>query len=149
MLGQPKKLWYFAYGSNMSTEKFTGRRGIVPLASARVRLPGWVLSMEIPGVPYSDPSYGSIRPRDSSEAEKNAQPDVIGVAYQITAEQYRQVVASEGGQIAYTDIAVLGNPINPEDETKTGTEVTVRTLCSTTMVRNPPPRPSKRYMVSL
>lgn len=145
---ESETVWYLAYGSNMSTAKFTGRRGIVPMKSARVFLPNWVLTAEIPGVPYSEPSYYSIRPRKESGAEKALSPDVIGVAYLITAEQYHRVIASEGGQIAYQDIRVCGKPLDAADAENTGAEVVVQTLGSTTMVRHPTPTPSQRYMVS-
>lgn len=149
MLSKSENVWYFAYGSNMSTEKFTGGRGIKPIASAKVYIPNYTLRMEIPGVPYSEPSYGSIRERDDADTEKAIAPDVIGVAYLLTAEQYRQVIASEGGQIAYQDIAVSAKPVGEDDEVRLGaSKVTVRTLGSTTMVRRPEPAPSKRYMVS-
>jgi hypothetical protein len=135
MSSKSNNVWYFAYGSNMSTEKFTGRRGIEPMTSAKVHIPNYVLAMEIPGVPYSEPSYGSIRERDDADTEKIASPDVVGIAYLLTAEQYRQVIASEGGQIAYRDIAVTGKPVGKDDEVRLGvSEVTVRTLGSTTMV---------------
>ncbi|KAI0176000.1 hypothetical protein GGR52DRAFT_340157 [Hypoxylon sp. FL1284] len=137
-------LWYLAYGSNMSSAKFTGDRGIVPLESARVRVPGWVLTMEIPGLPYSEPSFSSIAPRSSIE-EKDVTPDIVGLAYLITQDQYRHVLASEGGGTAYRDIAICGEPLEAEDRGKTGHSVLLRTLGSA-MRRQPSPMPSKRYM---
>jgi hypothetical protein len=139
-------LWYFAYGSNMSSAKFTGRRGIIPIKSAKVTLPNWVLVAEIPGVPYSEPSFFSIRRRGESEGEDARTPDVIGVAYLITKEQYREVIASEGGQIAYEDIAVEGMFLDTVD-IGMAARVVVRTLGSTSMVRHPAPKPSLRYKV--
>lgn len=147
---QPKAstVWYLAYGSNMSSAKFTGSRGIHPLESARIRIPGWVLVMEIPGLPYSEPAFSSITPRQVSSAEKAAQPDVVGVAYLISSAQYRDVIASEGGGTAYLDIDVVGEPIGREDRDKTGDRVHLRTL-GTAMLRRPFPSPSQRYMVRL
>ena len=143
---QGKNLWYFAYGSNMSTAKFIGSRGMQPLDAARVSLPGWRLTMEIPGVPYSEPAFGSIRPANGSI--ELGLPEVIGVAYLITDSQYKKVVASEGGGIAYDDISINAKPITSEDAVRTGPQPRVRTL-GTAMSRHPPARPSKRYMVSL
>lgn len=139
-------VWYMAYGSNMSSAKFSGSRGIVPINSARVRIPGWTLVMEIPGIPYSEPSFGSIAPRQPSSTEKAQLPDVIGVAYLITLEQYKRVVASEGGGVAYTEICLVGEPVAQEDRDKTGDRVRLRTLGSSLM-RRPIPFPSQRYMV--
>lgn len=141
-----KNVWYFAYGSNMSTAKFIGGRGIHPLDVARVRLPGWILSMEIPGVPYSEPAFSSVRPAD--DALELGRPEVLGVAYLITPAQHRTVIASEGGGTAYDDISVDARPVTDEDAAKTGHALQVRTL-GTAMKRWPLARPSERYMVSI
>lgn len=146
MCDRRETLWYFAYGSNMLLSKFTGSRGIVPISSARVRIPGWKLTMEIPGLPYSEPSFGSIVSERIVDVEKSLCPDVLGVAYLITEDQYRQVVASEGGGIAYTNIRVNGEPMDDESEAITGPRVVLRTLGSA-LSRQPAPSPSKRYMV--
>ncbi|MCJ1352282.1 MAG: hypothetical protein MMC33_002266 [Icmadophila ericetorum] len=177
--GGGELLWYFAYGSNMSSAKFTGSRGIAPLATARVRVPGWVLALNIPGLPYSEPTFTSITPRTpsgsklsatlsnatvsansgSSEIESDAIipelelgpdfgleiPDIIGVAYLITASQYIKVLGSEGGGIAYEDIEVDAVPLDETDREQTGPRLKVRTL-GAAIERYPPPKPSKRYM---
>ncbi|KAF2276641.1 gliotoxin biosynthesis protein GliK [Westerdykella ornata] len=139
-------LWYVAYGSNMSAAKFTGGRGIAPIDVARVRLPRWVLSMEIPGLPYSEPAFSSISRRGTLRAEAADVPDVIGLAYLITEAQYRHVIASEGGGTAYADIAVIGEGIRPEDQEKLQNGCMLRTLTSAGMTRSPVPTPSLRYM---
>lgn len=139
-----QQLWYFAYGSNMSTAKFIGSRGIHPLDIARVWLPGWILTLEIPGLPYSEPAFTSVRPvTDTLEV---GAPSVIGVAYLITLEQHKRVIASEGGGAAYADIWVDALPVADKDATKTGQRLKVRTLGSA-ITRSPPARPSSRYMV--
>jgi len=132
----------------MSSAKFTGGRGIVPLDAIRARIPGWQLVMEIPGLPYSEPSFSSVRARDSGKVEALCDPDVIGVAYLITVEQYRAVIASEGGGIAYKDISVLGEPIFDNEKARLGSTLMVQTL-GTAMVRHPCPRPSNRYLVGI
>ncbi|KAJ4390995.1 hypothetical protein N0V93_004594 [Gnomoniopsis smithogilvyi] len=142
------KLWYVAYGSNMSTAKFTGSRGIKPICSIRVRIPGFRLAMQIPGVPYSEPSFASITPRTLAEAEKGTEPDVIGVAYLILQCQYKRVIASEGGGIAYRDIRVLCEPLCGIDRKGLGDRIEMRTL-ATAMLRKPAPLPSQRYMAIL
>ncbi|GAW14659.1 hypothetical protein ANO14919_040620 [Xylariales sp. No.14919] len=138
-------VWYFAYGSNMSSAKFTGSRGIVPLDTTRVRIPNWVLTMEIPGMPYSEPSFSSIAPRDPASLEGRADPDVVGIAYFITQDQYRHVIASEGGGTAYQDLALVGELVGRDNIDKRKTGIRVRTLGSA-MTRYPPPSPSRRYM---
>ncbi|EMD58408.1 hypothetical protein COCSADRAFT_103921 [Bipolaris sorokiniana ND90Pr] len=136
-------VWYFAYGSNMSLSKFTGSRGIHPIKVARAKLPGWTLTTEIPGTPYSEPAYTSIRPITDVDDEKTR--EVIGLAYLITAEQYVHLVASEGGGIAYADIAAPAIPATESDELITGSEFVVRTL-GTILRRVPSSSPSARYM---
>ena len=191
--GDKPDIWYLAYGSNMSRAKFTGSRGIVPKKAARVRVPGWTLAMNIPGLPYSEPTFLSVVPRadrettpprtgasdmpkpNSPELSTNkaavptspvweparmskspkkgaasalaaAPPDVLGVAYLVTAAQYVRVLASEGGGTAYEDICLAAVPVGPADRELTGSDsVDVHTLGSA-MVREPWPRPSRRYM---
>ena len=139
-------LWYLAYGSNMSVAKFTGSRGIVPLASACVRVPAWSLALNIPGLPYSEPCFSSIVPTQLP-ALPAPEPDVLGVAYLITQKQYVQVIASEGGGIAYDDIEVEAVPVGLADRELVGERVSVRTL-GAALRRTPCGRPSQRYMVS-
>ncbi|KAI0508615.1 hypothetical protein F5B22DRAFT_638650 [Xylaria bambusicola] len=148
MLSSSDTVWYFAYGSNMSSAKFTGDRGIIPLKVARVRIPGWILAMEIPGMPYSEPSFSSIAPRAYGDGEEKGFPDVVGVAYLITRAQYKHVIASEGGGTAYLNLCIAGVPVEATDEEKTGTRVKVWTLGSA-IARHPPPAPSLRYMTLL
>lgn len=139
-------VWYFAYGSNMSSQKFSEDRGIKPFKEARMRLPGWKLAFNIPGLPYSEPSFASIVPQDPSFTPEARSPEVLGVAYLITQDQYIEVLASEGGGIAYEDIQVEAVPVSLEDANLTGPQVSVRTL-GAAMERKPWPCPSKRYMV--
>ncbi|KAH9864490.1 hypothetical protein J1614_010424, partial [Plenodomus biglobosus] len=136
-------IWYFAYGSNMSSSKFTGSRGIHPIKIARAKIPGWTLTTEIPGTPYSEPAYTSIRPITGTDHPKTR--EVLGVAYLITAEQFVHLVASEGGGIAYADIAVHAVPVTKKDEEMTGGKFMVRTL-GTILRRVPGSSPSVRYM---
>lgn len=103
--------------------------------------------MEIPGTPYSEPSFSSIALREAEGLEREAVPDVEGAAYLITDEQYRQVIASEGGGIAYRDTPVLGVPIHDGDLGRVGNELSLRTFTSA-LIRRPTPSPSQRYMVS-
>lgn len=37
------RLWYFAFGANMSMKKLEGSRSITPLESKPGKLPGWAL----------------------------------------------------------------------------------------------------------
>ena len=100
--------------------------------------------MEIPGVPYSEPAFSSIRPTDDTATIRI--PEVLGVAYLITSEQYTKVIASEGGGIAYSELSFSARPLALEDEMKLGPQPIVKTL-GTALRRCPPALPSQRYMV--
>ena len=139
-------VWYFAYGSNMSTEKFSIGRGIQPIDTARVYLPEWKVEMSIPGVPYSEPAFSSLRKAVAGDDEADQIPDVIGVAYLVTPAQYSKIKASEGGGSAYADVALTAKPLTKDDMTQFGMQNEVRTLVGL-MRRNPCARPSERYMV--
>lgn len=142
--------WYLAYGSNLSSKTFEGRRGIRPLACCNVVVPSLQLSFDLPGFPYMEPCFANVRPRrhgqlpphmapendagtgpdgadspanhhrlpitgspttappiGSPQDALNTQPLALtGVAYLITAEDYRKVITSEGGGGTYEEIAV-------------------------------------------
>ncbi|KAI0856112.1 hypothetical protein F4860DRAFT_424433 [Xylaria cubensis] len=134
--------WYLAYGSNMSTEKFIKNRGIMPLQTVAVAVPLWTLTMDSAGVPYSEPSYGSISPM---KHEKDGQ-ELVGVAYELTPENYTRVLASEGGGIAYAEVEVRACMISPtKDGHLLGKDITIGVRTLVTVMRHEA-RPSSRYM---
>ncbi|KAK5636795.1 hypothetical protein RRF57_012507 [Xylaria bambusicola] len=144
-------VWYLAYGSNLSSSKFVRDRGIRPLATVLVAAPGLTLAMDTAGVPYREPSYANIRPL--SERTESKETTVLGTAYLVTPSQYLDIIKSEGGGIAYTEISVQVTPL----ETNTKLEADslhgattedlkeARTLVSL-LTRLPAPCPSQRYM---
>lgn len=91
--------------------------------------------------------HNSTTTDNSSGISHSDFPDVLGLAYLITEEQYRRVIGSEGGGIAYRDVLVDAVPVDESDREKTGTGIGVRTLVAA-IERHPEPLPSKRYMVS-
>lgn len=76
------EIWYLAYGSNLSTKKFIHDRGITPISSVSVIVPGWTLSMDSTGVPYSEPAFASILPIHTSGSEKAVQLIKNGISAQ-------------------------------------------------------------------
>ncbi|KAF9122749.1 hypothetical protein BGW39_009531 [Mortierella sp. 14UC] len=62
----PETIWYLAYGSNMSPKVLTESRKIHPLETKRVRVPGYWLSMDLGGIPFSEPCFASILKMDRS-----------------------------------------------------------------------------------
>lgn len=87
MSGDPDRLWYFAYGSNMSRAIFRERRRMEPLA-ARV---GWLadhrLCFNIPIGP-GERGVANVEPAPGDR--------VCGVAYLLTAESCQRLDRSEG-----------------------------------------------------
>jgi len=107
LLKQPDRVWYFAYGSNMSSEVFRGHRSIDPLAAISVVIPGWTLTFDIYGIPYKEPGYSSI----AKQLTPSQGPYVQGTAYLVTREQYISIISSEGGGIAYAEQEVVAYPV--------------------------------------
>ncbi|KAH8197405.1 hypothetical protein TruAng_008428 [Truncatella angustata] len=137
--------WYLAYGSNLSAAKFIHDRGIVPLDTATVTVPGWILTLDSAGFPYSEPAFGSITPIQETRKEKAVQ--LIGTAYQLTPEMYAKVLASEGGGIAYAEVEVRAELVTQDAaEYAQGEATTFPTRSLVTLLRNEA-RPSSRYMV--
>lgn len=137
-------IWYLAYGSNLSTKKFIHDRGITPISSVSVTVPGWTLSMDSAGVPYSEPAFASILPIHSSGSEKAV--ELIGMAYQLNPEMYKKVLASEGGGIAYAEVEVWAEVLKDDvgNAQSLLSRLPVRSLVT---VLQRKARPSVRYMV--
>jgi hypothetical protein len=80
--------WYFAYGSNMQTATFCGRRGIAFRRAAAARAPGWRLVLDKPPLLPIGESYANIVPDPHGE--------VLGVAYEVTIDALESIDLSEG-----------------------------------------------------
>jgi hypothetical protein len=94
-----KNLWYFSYGSNMSEEVFAKRRQIKSQESKCVKIPNYVLSYALDGLPYMEPCFATLYKREDypKEAGRDLRPDVHGVAFKITESEFQRVLATEGG----------------------------------------------------
>ncbi|KAK6516403.1 hypothetical protein TWF506_006313 [Arthrobotrys conoides] len=95
---------YLAYGSNLSAETFLGRRGIKPLSQVKVRVPSLTLSFNLAGIPYKEPRFANVRPREEEDQE------LMGVVYEVTPKDYRTILTTEGG---YSVIEVTCIPLEP------------------------------------
>ncbi|KAK6509126.1 hypothetical protein TWF481_003889 [Arthrobotrys musiformis] len=95
---------YLAYGSNLSAETFLGRRGIKPLSQVNVRVPSLTLSFNLAGIPYKEPRFANVRPREDHDQE------LMGAVYEVTPEDYRTILMTEGG---YSVIEVTCFPLEP------------------------------------
>lgn len=123
---------YFAYGSNMQTATFSGRRGI-PFRRARpARADGWRLVLDKPPLVSIGEGFASIVPDPVAM--------VIGVVYEITALDLEHVDLTEGVLIDnYRRVEIPVTPLDAPHEV-----LRVQTLTSER--RDPSLRPSDRYM---
>ena len=118
------------------------RRKQQPLKTIQAVAPGYVLRFDIPGLPYQEPAFSSIRQRFSGEED----PDVIGIAYLLTGEEYERLLQSEGGRDGgYLEIDIEVKPL--ADLTNENAEtIKCKSLSTKTPRENPCPLPSARYM---
>lgn len=131
-----------AYGSNLADATFLGRRNQKPLKSVQGRASGYILRFDLPGIPYQEPAFSSIRPRQKGEEG----PDVIGIAYLLTGAEYERLLRSEGGRNGgYLEIDVSVTPlIDLTDEDKA--PIQCKSLQTRYPREHPHPLPSNRYI---
>ena len=113
VLSSEKTILYLAYGSNLSAETFKGSRGIRPLSAINVHVPSLDLTFDLPGIPYSEPCFANTRYRTlpASASPYDYHKDrwhkgLIGVVYEVTPDDYRTIIATEGGGASYQDVTV-------------------------------------------
>lgn len=93
---------YFAYGSNVNTKIMNGTRGITPSASYPAVLPGYELVFNVPGIPFIEPAFASVRRVVGKTADAPSKgrfarfaTETHGVAYVVTDEQWRTILRTE------------------------------------------------------
>ncbi|KAH7364086.1 hypothetical protein BKA65DRAFT_490382 [Rhexocercosporidium sp. MPI-PUGE-AT-0058] len=107
-----KTILYLAYGSNLSAETFKGARGIKPLSALNAHVPSLDLTFDLPGIPYIEPCFANTRyhmspPTSKTDYHKDRwTKGLIGVVYEVTPEDYRTIIATEGGGASYHDVIV-------------------------------------------
>ncbi|GKZ18554.1 hypothetical protein AbraIFM66951_003435 [Aspergillus brasiliensis] len=133
---------YLAYGSNLCSETFLGRRGIKPLSQINVVVPDLWLTFDLPGIPYIEPCFAATRLRKPPKQDKDNASDekptteetshllhkgpdynpsmpLVGVVYEVTLKDYARIIATEGGGRGYEDKVVDCYPFpkayNPTD----------------------------------
>ena len=133
-----KTYLYLAYGSNLSAETFLGVRGIRPLSQKNVSVPTLELRFNLPGIPYREPCFANVDYRKLPDKPKLPDPTnppqvppfeppikpphtalewkegLVGVVYEVTAEDYRTIIRTEGGGASYKEIMVPCLPIPPK-----------------------------------
>ncbi|KAF7563298.1 hypothetical protein G7046_g839 [Stylonectria norvegica] len=132
---------YLAYGSNLSAETFLGMRGIRPLSQTNVNVPTLQLTFDLPGLPYREPCFANVAFRKIPTNPKLPDPTnppkvppfdpnppfqpphatygsdlggLVGVVYEVTEEDYRTIIRTEGGGASYKEIIVPCLAIPPK-----------------------------------
>ena len=128
-------LWYFAYGSNMQTATFCGRRGIDLRRAFAARAAGWRLVLDKPPLIPVGEAFANIVAAPEAE--------VFGVVYEVTAEELAHVELTEGVLIDnYRRVEIRVQTLGAAPE-----ELAACTLVSDQ--HDPALRPSARYMACL
>jgi hypothetical protein len=128
-------IWYFAYGSNMETATFRGRRGIDFRQALPARAAGWRLVLDKPPIFPIGEGFANL--------VLDPAATVIGVLYEITAADLAHVELTEGvplGNYRRADLAV---------EALAAPGVAIRACTLVADARAPDLRPSRRYMARL
>lgn len=125
---------YLAYGSNMSAETFLGKRKIRPLSQMNVSVPLLRLTFDLPGLPYREPCFANVGYRKLPQKPKLPDPlhppivpplnppksglgwdgGLMGVVYEVTQEDWRTIMRTEGGGSGYQEIMVPCLPLPAE-----------------------------------
>jgi hypothetical protein len=95
-------VWYFSYGSNMNPEVFEKKRKIRCRDYRVCYVPGYVLTYSEGIVPYLEPAFCTCVKREVLDSEHKhkplpQRPDIHGVAFLITRQQYEHMLTTEGG----------------------------------------------------
>ncbi len=93
-------MWYFSYGANMTRQILVGRRGVKPISSELARLKGYHLVFTQPGLPFIEPAFASIAPREKH--------DVFGVLHNILPEDLITIDNFEGPEYERVEFDVHG-----------------------------------------
>lgn len=103
----PDSLWYFAFGSNMSSKLFRGQRNMHPTSEESAVLHGYKLVFDHPGLPIFEPAFANV--------QMDQQSTVCGVLYHMTRIEMEKLCKLEGGG-AYQnlELEVIGAKSGPQ-----------------------------------
>lgn len=155
---------YLAYGSNLNSVTFEGRRGIKPVSATVVSVPSLRLTFDLPGIPYLEPRFANVqlmseKPeamegtallsqgyRDGQE-DDNPVPSLVGVVYEVTPTDFATIIATEGGGSSYQDVVVDCFPISSSPSPSSAEPLKAHTLLAPqSKTRNHPAQSSARYL---
>ena len=126
-MSKTNTLFYFGYGSNMSTQYLIKRRKIIPLESQVAHLKDYELIMNMGGPNFLEPSFANIRLSKGSTVE--------GVIHKINDKDLQKIVNTEGEDYQLIKLSVY----------VAGKRKTAYTLIYITEETKDIP-PSKRYL---
>ena len=126
-MNKAKTLFYFGYGSNMSTQYLIKRRKIIPVSSSVGLLKDYQLIMNMGGPNFLEPSFANIRGLEGSNVE--------GVVHEIDKKDLQKIVNTEGEDYELVKLSIHAN----------GKKKTAYTLIYITDETRDIP-PSKRYL---
>ena len=127
MMAKIKTIYYFGYGSNMSTGYLIKRRKIVPFESKTAVLKDYKLIMNMEGPNFLEPSFANIQESKGSIVE--------GVLHKIESKDLQKIVNTEGENYQLVKLSVFNR----------GKKKTAFTLIYITEETKDIP-PSKRYL---
>lgn len=169
-------VWYLAYGSNLCSSVFKGRRGIIPLDAKNVYVKGVELTLDLSGLPYLEPRFANCRlveeathvqvgqaPSDAKRKEMDESTltpsgatnpwagGMLGVAYLVTPQDFAKILKTEGGGSSYEVITVDAQVLEACEEKGrmnfTGQVLEAFTLCAPPgKIRLKDGTPSLRYL---
>ena len=126
-MNKRKTLFYFGYGSNMSTRYLIKRRKIVPVSSSAGLLKDYQLIMNMGGPNFLEPSFANIR---------NCRGLIVeGVVHEIDQKDLQKIVNTEGADYELVKLFIYVR----------GRKKTAYTLIYKTNETKDIP-PSKRYL---
>ncbi len=97
-MSKTKTLFYFGYGSNMSTQYLIKRRKIIPLESQVAHLKDYELIMNMEGPNFLEPSFANIKLSKGSTVE--------GVIHKINDKDLQKIVNTEGEDYQLVKLSV-------------------------------------------
>jgi cation transport regulator ChaC len=125
-------VWYFAYGSNMSSATLRGRRGVEYRQALAARADGWRLVLDKPSLLRVNHSFANIVP--------DAAASVLGVLFEVTAEELAHIELTEGVRIGnYQSVELQARPLGDGGHGR-------QAFSLTSERRNPALLPSTHYM---
>ena len=137
-LARGETILYLAYGSNLCAATFQGQRAIRPKSALSVSVPDLELLFDLPGMLYAEPRFANTKHRSRPQLADNEHvnekshllhqeslvPDeqssaislgwnqgLIGVVYEITQEEWKHVMRTEGGGSTYADVEIPCYPL--------------------------------------